>query len=184
MFSILTKKEGTQIEVVGQVNSGQDPVVANYTIDDSSPTNRGEVGVDQSSSIDSETFFASPEVEYGSHTLNVTVLQTGRDRNYVIWYFAIFNGTASIGGSNQTSSAVPFPSGTGRATDDTATSDARNSDTAAILGGTLGGLLFVAVILLCFLLYKQRVRNAQGMLWSANHASCSLMIVSCFHYST
>lgn len=158
---ILTRNEGTQVEVISEVPTGNDPLVANYTIDDGTPTTRSEVGVDSSGGIQSATLFASPQMEYGSHKLDISVLQTGGDRNYVLYYFAIFNGTENSGTSSSASSSstAPLPSNTSQTDDAGAANTHHSTNTTAIVAGVLGGLLFVAAILLGFLFYKRRRRT-------------------------
>lgn len=162
---VLIENEGTQIVVVGQTNPGQSPLITNYTIDDGIPAARSEVGVDSQDAILSETLFASSQFAYGSHKLTIDVLSTWGDRDYVLWYFAIFNGTGTNGTASETtiSTTTPLPSSTSQ-TDDAGTGDSHHtSRTVAIAAGVLGGLLFVAVVLLGLLLYKRKIQRTKGM---------------------
>ena len=158
--------------------NGQDPLVANYILDNASPVTKSEVAIDQSTPIGPEVLFESPVVELGPHSLNINVVQTGGDRNYALWYFAIFNTTSESGGGSvsptssgtlPSSSATLPQSVTSQTSSLTETPDRRSVAVGAIIGGTVGSFFVVAAILLIWLL---RIRRA-----SAKEAEGTLTVV-------
>ena len=88
--------KGTKIQVFGEIQSGSDPVSASYSIDNGPSTYNSEEGVDSAELLVSQTLYISPDLPFGDHDLNLTVLNTGKARQYKPWYFAVYNSTALL----------------------------------------------------------------------------------------
>ena len=154
--------KGTKIQVFGEIQTGSDPVSASYSIDNGTPTTNSEEGVDQTTELVSQTLYSSPNLPFGNHELNLTVLNTGKNRQYKPWYFAVYNSTAP----SPTSSASPSSTSTNTDVSNNSgqSSSGGHTDVAAIVAGVLAGVLFVALIIFGVLFFRRRRKVVRGTL--------------------
>lgn len=153
------------IQVYGEIQTGQDPVSASYSIDGESPTSQSEIGVDQNSTLVSQVLYSSPDLTLGSHELNITVLNTGKNRQYKPWFFAVHNTVQP----SQTSGVSPSSTGTNDSSNASNTSHGGHTDVGAIVAGVLGGLLLVTIVIFGILYFRKR-RATRGLFVAIHRA--------------
>ena len=132
--------KGTQIYVYGLLPPGNEPVSANYSIDNGTPQSKS---LDASTSVGNtfvanSSFFVSPQLAYGNHTISIVVTETGQNgRNYSLDFFDFARPI----------DPPPLPgSATGRT----------KRNIGAIAGGVVGALVTIVIIIIIFLWTRRR----------------------------
>ncbi|KAL5522752.1 hypothetical protein ACEPAG_8770 [Sanghuangporus baumii] len=138
--------QGTQVNVTGTIPAGEAPLAANYIFDNGQTFMASVPSASQD--VIHQTLFASPILRDGAHNLTVQVVQTGRGRNYTFQNFRVL--TSSGGGesknSNTTFTGLPSSS---------------SQNTAAIVGGVLGAIIFTVLsVLVSFCIWKKKRTSA------------------------
>ncbi|OCB90020.1 hypothetical protein A7U60_g2781 [Sanghuangporus baumii] len=88
---------GSQIQVLGMIQPGEDVIRANYSIDGGDPTTRRVPGLSQDVPLYNQMLYASPILDDGYHNLTVQMVEIGNGRNYS---FQMFN--VLTAGNNKT----------------------------------------------------------------------------------
>lgn len=144
---------GTQIHVIGVIPAGQGSLKANYTIDYGEPRTRWEPTLTQNQSLPNQMLFLSEILDMGEHNLTVDILETGGDRNFT---FQMFNVAMPTIGMNK-SMDNKMEKGVGGDKD----SGNQGSNTAAIIGGILGSIIFLILAFFCVFFFWRRRRLAR-----------------------
>lgn len=132
---------GTQILVIGLLPPGNFSVSANYSIDGGIPETHSLVPLFGTDSIvGNTTFFTSAPLPFGSHTIDIVLLEAEQSRNYSIDYLEVI-----------TPLTVPAAHGPAAIS-----GDKSGANVSAIVGGTLGSL---SLVLCAALLYWLRRRS-------------------------
>ncbi|KAL5481069.1 hypothetical protein ACEPAI_10010 [Sanghuangporus weigelae] len=140
--------QGTQVNVTGTFPAGEAPLAANYIVDNGQTFMAPVPSASQD--VIHQTLFASPILQDGPHNLTVQVFQTGLGRNYTFQNFRVL--TSSGGGASADSNPISTaPKGQ--------PNDSQN--TAAIVGGILGAIIFsLLAVLLSFCFWKKKRASA------------------------
>ncbi|KAL5522988.1 hypothetical protein ACEPAF_1255 [Sanghuangporus sanghuang] len=130
--------QGTQVNVTGTIPAGDAPLAANYIFDNGQTFMASVPAASQD--VIHQTLFASPILQDGPHNLTVQVVQTGLGRNYTFQNFKVLtsggNGTSTNSNEGQSNSS---------------------QNTAAIVGGILGAIIFsLLAVLLSFCFWKKK----------------------------
>ncbi|KAL5498973.1 hypothetical protein ACEPAH_1491 [Sanghuangporus vaninii] len=143
---------GSQIQVLGMIQPGEDVIRANYSIDGGDPTPRRVPGLSQDVPLYNQMLYTSPILDDGYHNLTVQMVEIGNGRNYS---FQMFN--VLTAGSNKTENNQQM------ATNDDGDHDHHHGDskTAAIVGGVLGSIIFFLLSFLLAFYFWRRRRFAQ-----------------------
>ncbi|EJC99243.1 uncharacterized protein FOMMEDRAFT_136591 [Fomitiporia mediterranea MF3/22] len=148
---------GNQIKVSGIIPTGQGQLVANYSIDDGPPSTSQLSVISQSTPLLFQQFFMSPNLTLDNHTITITVLQTGFDRNYTFEMFTVWPDTMDDSTSDKSTQQGASDNGSQQDTDGTG----RGKNTAAIVGGVLGTVIFLSLCLLGVFYFWKRRRLAK-----------------------
>ncbi|KAL5522751.1 hypothetical protein ACEPAG_8769 [Sanghuangporus baumii] len=87
--SIFVSFIGSQIQVLGMIQSGEDVVRANYSIDGGDPTTGRVPGLSQDVPLYFQMLYTSPILDDGYHNLTVQMVETGNGRNYSFQAFKV-----------------------------------------------------------------------------------------------
>ncbi|KAL5498971.1 hypothetical protein ACEPAH_1489 [Sanghuangporus vaninii] len=140
--------QGTQVNVTGTIPAGDAPLSANYRFDNGQTSMISIPAASQE--VIHQTLFASPILQDGPHSLTVQVVQTGLGRNYTFQNFQVL----TSGGSDTSTNSNTVSTG-----DEGHSSSSQN--TAAIVGGILGTIIFsLLAVLLSFCFWKKKRASA------------------------
>ena len=96
--------------------------------------------------VGNSTFFISPVLDYGDHTINIVVTQTGQGRNYTFDYFEVITPPTE---NASTSSLI----------------SKKSLNVKAIIGGVIGGVAFLSILLLAAIfVWKRRGHRIRAKL--------------------
>ncbi|KAL5498972.1 hypothetical protein ACEPAH_1490 [Sanghuangporus vaninii] len=136
---------GSQIQVLGIIQPGEDVIRANYSIDGGDPTTRRVPGLSQDVPLYNQTLYTSPILDDGYHNLTVQMVEIGNGRNYS---FQMFN--VLTAGNNNTEHNQQM-----------AANDVGDSKTAAIVGAVLGSVVFLLLAFQAAFYLRKRRRLMQ-----------------------
>ena len=141
-----TSNAGDQIQVLGMIPPGNGNLTANYSIDGYQVQTRRVPALSQDQALIYQMLFVSPVLVDDNHNLTIDVLETGNGRNYTFQLFSI--DTKDEGGKSQ-----DFKGGDH--------ANKHNSNTAAIVGGVLGSVIFIFLVFLVAFYFWRRRRLTQ-----------------------
>lgn len=173
---------GTSISVVGTMDSTSHGVVTSYTIDGAAPA-QVTTGT-ASGDTYNQTFWSSPSLSPGAHTLQVTLVAVNTAPNLgsgegTLWfdYFAVGHDiSSSISTASQSSSPSSTAAGhkntatnskSSAPADSSSTSPAKNqstgsSNTGAIVGAIIAVVVIILALVAFFLCYRHRKNRAKN----------------------
>ncbi|KAL5522989.1 hypothetical protein ACEPAF_1256 [Sanghuangporus sanghuang] len=132
---------GSQIQVLGMIQPGEDVIRANYSIDGGNPTTRRVPGLSQNVPLYNQTLYTSPNLDDGYHNLTVQMAEIGNGRNYS---FQMFN---VLKAGEQNISHVVSAGGVHYG----------NSMTTLVVGAVLGSVVFLLLAFQAvFYLWRRR----------------------------
>ncbi|KAK7435354.1 hypothetical protein VKT23_019705 [Stygiomarasmius scandens] len=141
---------GTEIQLYGDLNSTESSNRATYQVDDASPQSFQLFrGTPAGASFTNQMLFnisqLSPDTE---HTIVVTLTGTHESMSLTVDYFLV----RSLTGEEQASRTSQDPI-------QTSPSAAQPNRTAAVIGGTVGGVSAILIVAIALLLWIKRKRN-------------------------
>ncbi|KAJ2915227.1 hypothetical protein MD484_g5179, partial [Candolleomyces efflorescens] len=162
--TVNVKFTGTKLTWVGQIVGGlpSDPSSGTYTLDSRSPVRFTWNG---SSAIPTtqlyQTFFETPDLDMGTHTLTVT--HQGTSAPIVLDYLLVEDGDiiAATPGDPAPSSTAVVPGDT-TAPPSTSSSGSK-TPVGAIVGGVLGGIALIGIFVLAFFFLRRRTSARRGL---------------------
>ncbi|KAL5522750.1 hypothetical protein ACEPAG_8768 [Sanghuangporus baumii] len=146
--SIFVSFIGSQIQVLGMVQPGEDAIRANYSIDGGDPTTRRVPGLSQHVPLYFQMLYTSPILDDGYHNLTVQMVETGNGRNYSFQMFKVLT-DGDDKKSQQMDMSKSYHHGSS------------NANAAAIVGGVLGSVIFLLLAFLLAFYFWRRRRLAQ-----------------------
>jgi hypothetical protein len=160
-FSIIGCLKGTGISVFGRIErlSPGIPefVLSSYSVDDGPTTTCN--ATEQSAYQFQQNFFQSGPLEPSPHTLVVT--QLTNNARLIIDYFVIIPPNSSLAlASTSMMPTSTTSSSTSAVIAPSPGEDGARTPTAAIIGGTLGGLALIGIAALVFWLIRKRAKNS------------------------
>ena len=136
---------GTQIYVFGLLPPGSETVTASYSIDNGKAVPKSlDASPNTDAFIGNNTYYLSPQLKYGNHTIKIIVENTGTGgRNFTLDYFQVIQPSSNNGKQQMSTSSK---GAAGSSTD---------KHVGAIIGGILGAFAFLLLVGL-FLFFRRR----------------------------